>query len=141
MAQFPMEFCQTPLIKANIVLIPTFKAHHWYLAVIDHDSEAFYIFNSIAGRHRVEMNLIKSYMEQLHSSRGLPRLDEYVHRYCLNKRDVPQQTNYDDCGVYTLLFAKIIASGGKISGKSITAQNIPTHRINIARDLILQNIK
>ena len=42
---------------------------------------------------------------------------------------------------YTLLFAKIIASGGKISGKSIMARNIPTHRINIARDLILQNIK
>ena len=115
------------LTSASIVFIPIFKANHWFLAVVDHDSKAFYIFNSIAGRHRLEMNLIKSFLEQLHSRRGLPRLDEYVHRYCLSKRDVPQQTNYNDCGVYTLLFAKIIASGGKISGKSIAPQNIPTH--------------
>ena len=42
---------------------------------------------------------------------------------------------------YTLLFAEIITTDGRISGKSITARNIPTHRINVARDVILQNIK
>ena len=115
------------LTNASIVFIPMIKTNHWFLAVVDHDSKAFYIFNSIAERHRVEMNLIKSHMEQLHSRWGLPWFDEYVHRYCLSKRDVPQRTNYNDCAVYTLLFAKIIAIGGKISSKSIVPQNTPTN--------------
>lgn len=136
------------LAEADIIFIPIHEADptepadgHWFLGIVDHRQKRFIILNSIARRHKDEYQAIRTYMEQLHSSRGLPRLDEYQHLYCLSKKDVPQQTNGVDCGVYTMLFAKIYARDGGVKKSSINAKNIRIHRYSIARDLIRKKIE
>ena len=139
--EYPLEFSEDALVEAQVILVPIHEENHWFLAVVNRESKEYVIFDSIANkRHRNELNVIRAYMERLNSSRGLPRLDEYVHRFSLSSNVVPQQTNGSDCGVFALLFARIIASGGKISKGSINPSNIMAHRISIAYDIIKQVI-
>lgn len=135
------------MLNATIILIPIFEGvsnqdGHWYLGVVNHSKEtkeiAFY--NSLCWRHSEQMKVLRSYIEQLHSSRGLPQIDEYRFRSSLSSNEVPKQQTSNDCGIFTLLFARKIAQGETITGKCINPLNIPRHRIDIAYELIKKQI-
>ena len=138
----PYNINDDELLNSEQFFIPVHRVNQWFLIVIDHrpGSKKIAIFDSIATHHMRDMLTTTTYLKKCYSDRGLARPDGYKQYSSLTRNDVPQQVNNRDCGVYTLMFAKIMASGQFISSRSIVAENIPAHRVNIAYDLVKEYI-
>lgn len=123
---------------ATIILIPILRHNHWMLLMISRITNDVQLFNSFL--YSPEQAAIISTEINSNVSKFPLGNSDHFERFVVQE-DIPRQLNCDDCGVYTLLFAKNIARNLPITEGCIAGLDIPKIRYQIAYELINKRIE
>jgi Ulp1 protease family, C-terminal catalytic domain len=129
---FPTNLKKSPdeSLENTVLYLPTFHVQHWFLTKIDFPQKSILVYNSLSGAANYEehVNRIKLvFKEQM----GVPLTFWLPTLY----EDVPQQTNSNDCGVYTVLFFEYLLRGKSL--ESVNEITMQEYRQHIAQTLLL----
>lgn len=105
------------LFQYKILFLPLCNDKHWVLFCINTDHKIIIFMNSLV--KLVDIKLIKLYFGSirtlLEANAKHNRIDFNFNEWKLaNLKNLPQQTNSVDCGVFICMFARFIASDFKI---------------------------
>ena len=98
----------------SLIFIPYFKNHHWFLIVIDSHKKEILLYDSLMSdlkekQHIYILNQIKYFFS---------KIDETFSNYQMKiEKDIKQQQNGNDCGVFVCWYAKMIIEENSIIHK------------------------
>ena len=102
------------IFSYSLLLIPVYLGMHWCLATVDMDKKAIVYYDSMGGDNRNCLAALDKYMKEEHKvKKGSPMDDSGWTRKIA--KDIPQQKNGSDCGMFTCKFAEYISRRAKIS--------------------------
>ncbi|KEF61565.1 uncharacterized protein A1O9_03133 [Exophiala aquamarina CBS 119918] len=117
------------LLETEQVFIPINSGMHWTLCVVSGKNKTITHYNSLGGNGQRYVNTVQAWVkEELGSS-----FKESEWTLVANGES-PQQTNMDDCGVFTITSARQIMLG--MTPMSYNAGQIPLQRKRIVAELI-----
>lgn len=92
------------------VLIPIHVSGvHWTLAVADMKTETLHYFDSMGGRDgSLILRHLLTYLQKEHQAKKLDALSSAWTMRVWTKKEIPQQSNDFDCGVFVCTFARIM---------------------------------
>lgn len=131
-------FKDVDLFKFNFWLFPILLKNHWIIVIYDHEKKEIALYDSLeenrksADNHQILnniLNFLKAY-NIIKFGKKLPFLSKVSGKIVNN---IPNQTNYNDCGVYILKFAEYICSKRKID---FDESSIPLFKAEISKSLI-----
>jgi len=103
------------IFNYEILLIPIHLGNHWCLAVIDLKQKIFSYYDSLAaGSNNQCIKLLFTYLKYEHNRRlgRIMNMRGWVTRI---EKDIPQQGNRYDCGMFLCKFAEFTCRRAKIS--------------------------
>jgi len=102
------------LFSYDIVIIPVHLQMHWCLAVIDLANKEIRYYDSMGGNNQKCLNALKTYLveEHMDKKKSAFNLDGWSYE-CV--KDIPQQMNGSDCGMFTCKFAEYITRRAPIN--------------------------
>ncbi|OAP57052.1 hypothetical protein AYL99_09165 [Fonsecaea erecta] len=117
------------LLETEAVFIPVNSGAHWTLCVVSGRNRTIAHYNSLAGNGRRYINIVKSWV-----SAELGTAYKESEWTFIDAGESPQQTNMDDCGVYTITSARQIMLG--LTPMSYSPDMIPLQRRRIVAELV-----
>ena len=94
----------------NIILIPIHLGMHWCLATIHFRQQQFQYFDSLGGRNLSCLNRLRDYL--VAEARDKKQMEYDISNWTNHTpKNIPNQENGSDCGVFTCMYARHIASG------------------------------
>ncbi|XP_047201962.1 sentrin-specific protease 2 [Girardinichthys multiradiatus] len=104
------------LFMFDLILVPLHLGVHWALAVIDLKLKTVKSYDSMGQRHDDICNLLLLYLKEEHKAKKGRELDSA--RWTVGSlKDIPQQKNGSDCGVFACKYADYIAKGKPLTFK------------------------
>ena len=94
---------EVDLLGKEMLLFPIHMEGHWCLATVDFKLQQFCYYDSMLGDNRDCLQVIKSYMDQRCTNTSF---FNWQHIFC---KDIPQQLNGSDCGVFVCMYARHLA--------------------------------
>ena len=88
------------LVNKELILVPIYMETHWFLATIDFQLHQFCYYDSLLEDNRECLQLLKDYMGQKFASAT------FSDWPCVCCKDIPQQLNGSDCGVFMCMYAR-----------------------------------
>ncbi|KAJ1967516.1 hypothetical protein IWQ62_001811 [Dispira parvispora] len=96
---------KTDIFAKDLVLIPVHLPGHWTCVVVDMHSKRINYYDSMLGSNRKGFDVIRSYLAQEYTAKKGGEFDFTGWQDCAPK-DIPQQRNGYDCGVFSCTFAE-----------------------------------
>lgn len=98
----------------DLVLIPVHLGAHWCLAVIDFRAKSIRYLDSLGGSNPECHKALRQYLqEESRDKRGTEMdLSDWTFEAV---KDIPQQMNGSDCGMFTLKYAEYITRDAKVT--------------------------
>ncbi|KAI9323792.1 hypothetical protein BX666DRAFT_1890489 [Dichotomocladium elegans] len=93
------------IFSKDIVFIPINYSYHWTLGVIDMKAHTIQVYDSLGGSHDNTLMLLKEYLAAEHEDKKKQPVDLSDWKTC-SPKDIPQQRNMSDCGVFACTFAE-----------------------------------
>lgn len=104
------------LFMFDLILVPLHLGVHWALAVIDLRSKTVRSYDSMGHRHDDICNILLLYLKEEHKAKKGRELD--CAKWTVGSlKDIPQQKNGSDCGVFACKYADYIAKGKPLTFK------------------------
>ncbi|KAI8883210.1 cysteine proteinase [Backusella circina FSU 941] len=101
------------IFSKDILLVPINENHHWLLGVIDMRNRRVYVYDSLGKSHPKMLRILWSYLENEHQHKKKAPFD-YRGWERMTLKNVPQQLNTTDCGVFICTFAERLSRDGEI---------------------------
>ncbi|XP_023695921.2 uncharacterized protein senp2 isoform X1 [Paramormyrops kingsleyae] len=114
------------LFQYEVIIVPLHLGVHWSLAVMDLKARSVKYYDSMGQRHDDICNLLLLYLKEEYKTRKNKDLD--VPRWVvasLKAKEIPQQNNGSDCGVFACKYADYIAQGRPLT---FTQSHMPYFR-------------
>jgi len=125
------------LFACSVVLVPVHLGMHWCLAVIDVEHKAIQYYDSMGGNNNRCLKALSSYLAEEHRVKKGAELDMSAWRMEI-KKDIPQQMNGSDCGMFTCKFSEYLSRRARIS---FTQADMPTFRRRMIYEIVKNDIK
>ena len=93
------------IFSKDLLFIPINQSYHWVLGAIDIKKKKVMVYDSLNGNHDHSLSLFLNYLQQEHLDKKKTPMD-MTGWTCELPKDIPQQGNMSDCGVYTCTFAE-----------------------------------
>ncbi|XP_022083723.1 sentrin-specific protease 1-like [Acanthaster planci] len=123
---------KTDIFAKNMILIPIHLGMHWCLAIIDFRKKSIEYFDSMGGENKQCLNALWDYLIAEHrDKKGSPYDMTGWRSSC--RRDIPQQLNGSDCGMFACKFADYISRDKKIT---FTQHDMPYFRKRMVWELL-----
>ncbi|KAK3737854.1 hypothetical protein QZH41_015781 [Actinostola sp. cb2023] len=128
------EECKGNLHQQDVVLFPcnNGQSKHWFLGVVLPKERCIIVLDSLPGPHvkpcatrRVEKMI--SFLQLADQSVDIKNWSFYANKPC----EIPQQENGFDCGIFTCLYARCLATRCSM----VTQQHIPAYRQLMIQEL------
>ncbi|CAG9825592.1 unnamed protein product [Phaedon cochleariae] len=109
------------LFSHDLVCVPIHLGMHWCMAIIDFRDKSIRYYDSMGGNNNKCLSALRNYLEAEH-------LDKKKSAYSTsdftleNVKDIPQQMNGSDCGMFSCTFAEFITRNSKIN---FTQEHMP----------------
>jgi sentrin-specific protease 1 len=103
-----MILFQVDIFSKDLLLIPINRSYHWVLGAIDMKEKCIRVYDSMGGNHDHTLHLFLDYLELEHQDKKKESIDLSDWKLKTPK-DIPQQENMSDCGVFTCAFAERLA--------------------------------
>jgi len=122
------------LLQQDVVLFPcnNGQSKHWFLGVVLPKERCIIVLDSLPGPHvkpcatrRVEKMI--SFLQLADQSVDIKNWSFYANKPC----EIPQQENGFDCGIFTCLYARCLATRCSM----VTQQHIPAYRQLMIQEL------
>lgn len=98
------------LFLYDLILVPLHLGVHWAMAVIDFKSKTVKSYDSMGHRHDDICSLLLLYLKEEHKVKKGRELDS--PKWTIGSlKEIPQQRNGSDCGVFACKYADYIAKG------------------------------
>ena len=120
------------LFSYDIVLIPIHLGMHWSLAVVDFINKQLRYYDSLGGQNHSCLTRVRRYLVSEAAAKDKQQTDVSKWMDC-TLTDIPQQHNGSDCGPFTCMYARFIASESPFT---FTQQDMPTIRSHIICELL-----
>ncbi|KIX98089.1 uncharacterized protein Z520_06169 [Fonsecaea multimorphosa CBS 102226] len=117
------------LLETEAVFIPVNSGAHWTLCVVSGKNRTIAHYNSLRGNGRRYINTVKTWVAAELGSAF--KESEWTF---IDAGESPQQTNMDDCGVFTITSARQIMLG--LTPMSYSPDMIPLQRRRIVAELV-----
>jgi len=96
------------LFAVDLIMIPIHLGMHWCLAVVDIRSKTITYYDSLLGDNHQCTNALRDYIAAEHLAKKKSPLDTQKWKLIIEK-DIPEQLNGCDCGVFTCKYAEYIS--------------------------------
>uniref|UniRef100_A0A0G4I449 Ubiquitin-like protease family profile domain-containing protein n=1 Tax=Chromera velia CCMP2878 TaxID=1169474 RepID=A0A0G4I449_9ALVE len=110
---------------------------HWTLGVIDIPRKIYYVLDSLNPREKANplfVQFVPQYLADEYRDKKNAELPD-AHLWQHKQQPIPpQQSNHNDCGVFTSMFAECIASG--CQGFNFSAAEMDRYRLAMARAVL-----
>jgi len=102
------------IFSMDLILIPVHLGMHWCLAVIDLRKLGVFYFDSMGGNNENCLQELLQYLKDEHREKKGTNLN--MKRYSTKiVKNIPQQLNGSDCGVFSCKFAEFLSRDASIS--------------------------
>lgn len=126
------------LFSYDIIFVPIHvQKIHWCLAAIDFRKKCVTYYDSMAGGDRgVNQRLLKYLADESMDKKKVPFDISSWSTQC--PKDIPQQENSCDCGVFTSTFAEYLARNADIY--QVKQENMPYYRKKMLVEILLKTL-
>jgi len=120
----------------DIVLVPVHLGMHWCLATIDMQRKKITYYDSMGGNNHGCLKALFEYIKEEHLvKKGVP-IDESKWNMVIAK-EIPQQMNGSDCGMFTCKFAEYISRRARFT---FTQRDMPYFRQRMVYEIVKNNL-
>lgn len=122
----------------DMMLVPINQGNvHWTLGVINFRDKRVEYYDSMGGTNETVLkNLLQWVADELETKKG-EILDRSEWSMVAHGRDVPQQTNTDDCGVFLCKFADFVSRDAPVN---FSADHMKYFRARMAHELLMKRL-
>ncbi|KAL3280558.1 hypothetical protein HHI36_003787 [Cryptolaemus montrouzieri] len=104
------------LFAMDIICIPIHLGVHWCMAIIDLRNLSIKYYDSMGSSNQKCLNALRNYLESEHKDKKKASYDTSdFHLECV--KDIPQQMNGSDCGMFSCTFAEFYSRDAKFTFK------------------------
>lgn len=102
------------IFSFDLVLVPIHLGLHWTLAVIDLLCKEIRYYDSMNGNNHECLKALKLYLKEEHADKkgNLPL--DLSSWNCIHVKDIPQQMNGSDCGMFACKYAEFASRGKNV---------------------------
>jgi len=120
------------IFEKDIMLIPVQLDMHRCLAVVDFRKPGVYYYDSKGGDNRQCLSTLLKYLQDEYRQKkgGELNIEKYESKIM---KDIPQQMNESDCGMFACKFAEYISRGASIS---FTQSDMPYFRRRMIWEIV-----
>lgn len=116
----------------SMIFVPVHLGMHWCLAVIDVEKKVISYYDSMGGNNEQCTDLLFSYLKEEHSNKKGSPMDMTGWETRMEK-EIPQQMNGSDCGMFSCKFAEYISRRVRIS---FDQQDMPYFRRRMVYEIV-----
>lgn len=120
----------------DLLLVPIHLGVHWCLAVIDFRDSTIRYYDSMGGRNEECLKALGKYLREESKDKRKKELDLTDWTYETVK-DIPQQMNGSDCGMFALKYAEYITRDAKIT---FDQMHMPYFRRRMVYEILTQKL-
>lgn len=120
----------------DLLLVPVHLGVHWCLAVIDFRDRTIRYYDSMGGRNDECLKALGKYLREESKDKKKKELDLTDWTYETVK-DIPQQMNGSDCGMFALKYAEYITRDAKIT---FDQMHMPYFRRRMVYEILTQKL-
>ncbi|XP_052782238.1 sentrin-specific protease 1-like [Mya arenaria] len=120
------------VLGMDYIIIPVHLGMHWCLAIIDFKKKQIRYYDSMGGGDRGCLNVLQQYL--CDESKDKKKKDfDLTGWTCVAMKDIPQQQNGSDCGMFACKFAEYVTREAPIS---FTQENMPYFRRRMVYEIV-----
>lgn len=124
------------LFSYDIVAVPVHLQMHWCMAIIDFRDKSIRYYDSMGSANKRCLDALNNYLKSEHKDKKGADYD--MNDWTLeNVRDIPQQMNGSDCGVFACTFAEFITRNAKLT---FTQENMPYLRRKMVYEILTKKL-
>jgi len=124
------------LFSCSLIFVPVHLGMHWCLAVVDMDTKEINYYDSMGGNNNRCLDALKKYLNEEHKAKkGSPL--EMSEWHTNLKKDIPQQMNGSDCGMFACKFSEYLSRRKRIS---FTQANMPLFRRRMIYEIVKNDL-
>ncbi|XP_036063198.1 sentrin-specific protease 2-like [Onychomys torridus] len=122
------------LFEKEIVLVPIHQKVHWSLIVIDLRKKSIVYFDSMGQTGQSICETIFEYLQNESKTQRNIELDPLQwKRYSMTSKEIPQQLNGSDCGIFTCKYADYISRDQPLT---FSQQHMPIFRKRMVWEIL-----
>lgn len=112
------------IFSYDIIAVPIHLGMHWCMSIIDLRAKHIKYYDSMGGSNRQCLEALLEYLVEEHKDKKKASYD--VSDWQLeNMKDIPQQMNGSDCGMFSCTFAEYLTRDAKLT---FSQQDMPYFR-------------
>jgi len=116
----------------DLIVVPVHLGMHWCLATIDLAKKAVFYYDSMGGNNSQCLSALLKYLEDEHMDKKKTPFDTSGFQAQIVK-DIPQQMNGSDCGMFTCKFAEYLSRNAPIT---FSQENMPYFRRRMIWEIV-----
>lgn len=120
----------------DLMLIPVHLGMHWCLATVDLKKKAVYYYDSMGGDNHKCLQALLKYLEDEHMDKKKATLDTSNYE-ALVVKDIPQQMNGSDCGMFACKFAEYLSRNAAIT---FSQEDMPYFRRRMIYEIVNKHL-
>ncbi|XP_031834010.1 uncharacterized protein LOC116427612 [Nomia melanderi] len=120
------------IFSQDLIVVPIHLGIHWCMSIIDFRDKSIRYYDSMGGNNLKCLSALRQYLED-------ESLDKKKQTYNTSNwklecaKNIPQQMNGSDCGVFSCMFAEYICANKKIT---FTQQDMPYFRNKMVYEIL-----
>ncbi len=124
------------IFSYDLLLIPVHLGMHWCLAAVDFAKPGIYYYDSMGGNNTACLEAVSKYLEDEHKDKKKQPYDTSKFTKEIVK-DIPQQNNSSDCGMFACKFAEYLSRRAKIT---FDQEDMPYFRTRMVYEIVKKDI-
>ena len=120
----------------DFIVVPVHLGRHWCLAIVDLQKKAIRYFDSMGGNNMRCVRAVKEYLEDESMDKKKTPLNTSEWSLDIVK-DIPQQMNSSDCGVFTCKYADYLVRRKPIT---FTQEHMPYFRRRMVYEILTKQL-
>lgn len=120
------------IFSKDLLVVPIHLGVHWCMSVVDFREKTIRYFDSMGGSNPKCLNALKQYLQDESLDKKKKPYD--VSDWKLESvKDIPQQMNGSDCGVFSCMFAEYICGNKRLT---FTQKDMPYFRNKMVYEIL-----
>ncbi|KAK2587392.1 hypothetical protein KPH14_003107 [Odynerus spinipes] len=124
------------IFAQDIVVVPVHLGIHWCMSIIDFRDKSIRYYDSMGGSNPKCLSALRQYLEEESMDKKKKSFDTSDWKL-ESEKDIPQQMNGSDCGVFSCMFAEYICANRKIT---FSQEDMPYFRNKMAYEILKKKL-
>ena len=120
------------IFSYDMILVPIHLQMHWCMAVIDFRVKNIRYYDSMGSANKTCLESLYKYLQEEHLDKKKRSLDVTGWKL-INVKDIPQQMNGSDCGMFSCAFAEVLSRDADVT---FSQENMPYLRRKMVLEIL-----